>query len=269
MKRIHIIGMGPRTGTTLMAEAMKACFEIDYSTDHEDRLFVRAKQDGEVFLTKHPADMFVVGPSLKVDPDLWIICMVRDPRDAIVSRHTKDKTKFWAGLRYWKAFYPIYRSLKRHPRFVTVRYEDFVSAPDTTQKALEAAIPVLRKKHDFSKYHEVSNVSEESKKALLSVRPISPVGIGSWRKEISRVKQQCEIHGDITNDLQEFGYEQDGTWKQELEGVEAFSGESHYPEFFTEADLKKRHRKRYLEATRRLFCRFGLIPKRWPKSTQV
>jgi hypothetical protein len=35
VKRIHIVGAGPRTGTTLLAESMAACFAIDVFEPHE------------------------------------------------------------------------------------------------------------------------------------------------------------------------------------------------------------------------------------------
>ena len=35
MKRIHIVGSGPRTGTTLMVKLMSTCFKIDHAVDHE------------------------------------------------------------------------------------------------------------------------------------------------------------------------------------------------------------------------------------------
>ena len=56
MKRIHIIGSGPRTGTTLLAEAMTACFDIDQYVEHEARIFKDEPLKGNIFLTKYPSD---------------------------------------------------------------------------------------------------------------------------------------------------------------------------------------------------------------------
>ena len=224
MKRIHIIGTGPRTGTTLMAEAMKSCCNIDCTTRHEDRLFARPTRECQVYMTKAPADLFVIWPTLLVDPDLYVICLVRDPRDAVVSRHGKDKLIYWGSLRYWKKFYPLLRKYEHHQRFVVVRYEDFVAEPDTTQDRLVKEIPFLEKIHDFSRYHEVTQPDERAQKALLGVRPIKPVGIGTWRNNLPRIKQQLALHGDISADLVALGYEPDDAWLRALEGVEPYDG---------------------------------------------
>lgn len=60
MKRIHIVGSGPRTGTTLIAEMMIACFEIDLHTEHEDSIYTWPPCRGNIFLTKKPRDILVI-----------------------------------------------------------------------------------------------------------------------------------------------------------------------------------------------------------------
>lgn len=84
MKRIHIVGTGPGTGTTLMAEAMIACFHIDHHTDHETRILSPPPEEGDTYLTKAPHDLLVVRSLLRVDLDLYAIWMRRlglDPSD--------------------------------------------------------------------------------------------------------------------------------------------------------------------------------------------
>ena len=51
-------------------------------------------------MTKAPAGLFVIWPTLLVDSDLYVICLVRDPRNAVVSRHGKDKAMYRGSLRY-------------------------------------------------------------------------------------------------------------------------------------------------------------------------
>ena len=66
MKRIHIVGSGPRTGTTLIAEMMIACFEIDLHTEHEDSIYTWPPYRGNIFLTKKPRDILVIEPILRI-----------------------------------------------------------------------------------------------------------------------------------------------------------------------------------------------------------
>ena len=132
MERFHVTGLGPRTGTTLMAESMVASFDIDSFDDHEAGVF-KLRRDASVYLSKWPGAMLSVRRRLRFDRHFHVICMVRDPRDVVTSRHRKDVTRYWAPLRMWKRNYRLAKSIFAHPRVVTVRYEDFVSDPDEVQ----------------------------------------------------------------------------------------------------------------------------------------
>lgn len=265
MKRIHIVGTGPRTGTTLMAEAMVACFDIDLYTEHEDRIFTQLKGEGSVMLTKAPRDILVVGPLLLFNPDLFVICLIRDPRDAVVSRHGKDSSKYWASLRYWKAYVPYWRKIRHHPRVINVRYEQFVSEPDEVQKRIHRKLPFLAKKASFSRYHEIAKPSKDSLDALKAVRPIAPTGIGVFRKHLGRLVDQIDKHGSITGELIELGYEADNSWEDVLEGVAPEPGENHWPEYFDKDELKVRRKGVFKEVIKILLRRAGLRSERFKK----
>lgn len=261
-RRIHIVGSGPRTGTSLLAEAMNACFNIDLYPSHEDQLFVSAPTGVDTFLTKHPQDLFLVGPRLQVDPYFFVIYMVRDPRDIITSVHPADPDRYWTGLRYWKAFRPLSQQLDHLPRFITVRYEDFVSDPDATQKRLSRLLPFLTPQVLFSQYHEVANPDDASNEALDGLRPITPKSVGRWKNHLPRVAAQIHLHGPITPDLIDYGYESDASWLDCLQGVAPSFCDSHWPEYFTEDDLRDRQKGKYREALKALMRRGGLPPAR-------
>jgi len=269
MVHIHIVGSGPRTGTTLLAEAMKFCCNIDYASEHEDKLFARPRQPVDMFLTKYPSDLFVVWPSLRVDPRLYVICLLRDPRDAVVSQHGKDKEQYWSTLRYWQAFTPLIKAYQHHPRFILIRYEDFACEPDKIQRLLINRIPALEQRYKFSDYHLVAKPSVESQHALKQLRPISGAGIGAWKHHLPRIVQQLQAHGDISGSLIEFGYETDKAWLSALTGIEASTTRSHLPEYFSENELRSRKKYRYVEALRRCLVRFKLLPSNFPRSTQI
>lgn len=252
MKRIHIVGVSPRTGTTLLAEAMKHCFEIDYATNHEDELYTRAPNQPEIFLSKCPKDIMKIEPSLKVDPNLYTLCMIRDPRDIIVSRHRKNPERFWAGLKFWKLYTKELNAVIDKVRFILIRYEHFVSHPDRIQNLIAKKIPFLVKTAPFSRYHEIAEVSEMSDEALGGVRPIKPNSVGKWKKFKSRVAGQLKLHGPLSNDLVRFGYEKDHSWLNELEDVEPDLTPSHFSEHFNWKDKFLLKAGRHIEAVRRI-----------------
>lgn len=261
MKRIHIVGVSPRTGTTLMLEVMKVCFQIDCYSDHEDRITAWSPDECSVFMTKKPSDVVRVWPLISMDRQLHVICMVRDPRDIITSRHGSDPNQYWTGLRFWNLYTEYADSLASHPRFITVRYEDLVREPDRVQVRLMDEIPFLKKSANFSEYHEAASPSGSSKKALRGVRPISDASVGRWRNHLPRVKGQIEIHGDITTDLIKYGYEEGDSWKEALSGVDPECSESHWPERFSRDEIRKIKKGKYTQPIRLLARKIGV--KEW------
>lgn len=248
MHRIHIVGSGPRTGTTLLAEAMAACFHIDHPCQHEAHICAREPRHGHCMLTKMPDEIGAVGLPLRLNRNLQVICIIRDPRDAIVSSHGSRPGLYWAGLRYWKRFVREHPRLAGHPRFTCIRYEELTTRPDAVQAHLMACLPFLEKRHDFSRFHEVARPGGDSQVALEGLRPIRPAGIGKWQAHLPRVKQQIALHGSISDELVQYGYEPDAAWEQCLEPVAAGHFESVRPEFFSRRYFR-RERQRVLKAS--------------------
>jgi hypothetical protein len=243
MKRIHIVGSGPRTGTTLLAEAMATCFHIDHACKHEASICTKEPRTGNCLLTKQPVELNAVRLPLLLNNDLYVICIIRDPRDSIVSFHGSKPGVYWTSLRFWKQFCKKYNTLSKNQRFILLKYEDLVRYPDKIQNYLQIQIPFLQKKYAFSEYHRVAKPSDSSFKALKGLRPIEPVGIGNWKNHLSRVKQQIMIHGPISDELIRFGYETDDEWEKTLLGVKEGSFPTKIGEHFTLNLLFKRKRK--------------------------
>lgn len=222
MKRIHVTSYGPRTGTTLMTEMMIACFDIDLFNEHENTVLKKPRHTAKVYLTKNPAELRKANIMLHVMSDLYVIFMLRDPRDAIVSKHNNDPDRYWGNLRFWKRFVNMncIARLQKHPRFIMVRYEDLVTEPDCVQCILMERMPFLAKTADFSEYHKISCPSEKSVTALNGVRAPSTESIGKWKQHLPRVAGQLARHGPITEELITFGYEKDDKWLRCLAGIE-------------------------------------------------
>ena len=240
VRHIHIVGTGPRIGTTLITEAMVPCFNIDSHAEHEQRAFKKPLRPGSVYLTKTVKDILIAKPFLRVEPELYVIGMIRDPRDAVVSKHRKAPDRYWGGLRYWHTYLPYWRRLVVHPRFITVRFEDLVTHPDDTQRMLMDRLPFLELRALFSEYHTIADPSTKAVRALGGVRPISAAGLGAWKKHKPRLAGQIVLHKSITDDLVEFGYEEDGRWLQELDGVAPDVSPGYWPEYFTRSELLRR-----------------------------
>lgn len=260
MKRIHIVGSGPRTGTTLLTEAMATCFDIDHRCAHEASIATDQPTHGNCFLTKKPGEISAVGLPLKLNPDLYVICMIRDPRDSIVSVHGSAPHRYYDGLRHWMLFVTHYPRLARNPRFLTVRYEDFARDPDRTQRYLKEHLPFLKATHPFSEYHLHCDPGSKSLEALKTLRPITPEGIGSWRKHLPRVKQQLQLHGDISDSLIRFGYEADANWLDQLEAAQAVDYRQVKDEYFPCSLLMKRRKDALAEVANIIARKLGLDP---------
>ncbi len=228
-KHIHIVACSPRSGTTLLHEAMVTCFKFDKHYDHEIRFNLVSANNGQRLITKRPKDIMYM-PAVIDDPDFFVIYVLRDPRDVIVSRHGKNKDMYYSNIRVWREMQSYAKSITGHNRFLQVRYEEFVSNPNAVQAEIAARFPWLEKRYDFSEYHEHAQVSEASRLAMHSVRPIAPTSIGVWTKHLGRIKGQQAIHGSLTPDLVDNSYESDGAWESVLDAVEPDFARSRYPE---------------------------------------
>ncbi len=252
MTRIHITCVSPRVGSTLLFEVLRTCYGLIASSAHEESLVGRPKSSAPIYLSKYPLDALRVEPSIHVDPHLYILYLIRDPRDVVCSRHGNDPEKYWVGLKYWKLFRPVYERLQDHARFVPLRYENFVRDPDKTQKRLESTLPLGKRQHRFSDYHRHVQPSEDSEQALRGVRPISDGSVGHWKDHLPRIAGQMEMHGILSDDLITLGYEDDEIWKSQLSETEPELGGSHYDEFATSEEVSRLKAGRYREALKRM-----------------
>jgi len=229
-KHLHIVACSPRSGTTLLSEAMVTCFKIDKHYDHEVRFNLASADDGQILVTKRPKDTMYMPTVIDDDPEIYVIYVMRDPRDVIVSRHAKDKSVYYSNIRLWRQMHACAKQMAGHERFLEIRYEDFVRDPDETQQLITEKFPWLEKIHNFSGYHEHAQISEKSITAMHSVRPIAPTSVGVWTQHPGRVKGQQMIHGSLTPDLIECGYESTADWEQVLDSAEPDFSRSLYPE---------------------------------------
>ena len=209
-----------------MAELMVSCFRFDGWAAHEMELCFGPSPRVDLFCSKQPSDLTVANAYLKRDSGLWVICMLRDPRDTVVSRHRKRPDAYWSYLGTVRHRFDILERVTEEERFIRVRYEDLVAEPDAVQQRLREAMPFLEYRHAFSEFHTVSDPSPDSVAALNGVRAISAGSVGRWRSELPRLAAQIERHGPIDDILRALEYEENTDWASILDGVTPDNGDS-------------------------------------------
>ena len=229
-KHLHIVGCSPRSGTTLLHEVMLTCFAFDKHYEHETRFHRTRAEPGQRLLAKCPKDTLHMPAVLDAVPDLFVLYLLRDPRDTICSRHGKDRSIYYSNIRVWRQMQASAARLAGHPRFLTLRYEAFVTDPDTIQREIATECPWLEKQHEISRYHEFAEASSRSRRAMTGVRPIAPTSVGVWKDNLGRIKAQQAIHGSLTHDLIEAGYEGTDEWEASLDGIDPDETPSRYSE---------------------------------------
>ena len=228
MQHVHIVSLSPRSGTTLLAELLVSCFEFDGHADHEMNLVYAPRPPVERFCSKFPSDITRCSKPLETRKDLWVICVLRDPRDIVVSRHRNDPDAYWADLELVRRGYAAFQDLRAHPRFLSVAYEDLVADPDHVQARLMQEIPFLVRRFDFSSFHKVASPTERSVAALNGFRKINTDSIGRWKSELPRLKAQIERYGSIDDILADLGYAGNPGWSDCLDTVVADNGRGHF-----------------------------------------
>jgi hypothetical protein len=207
---------------------------VDGVTSREERIWRRMPCGERVLVTKCPGDERFAKPLLKLDQHLWFVFLLRDPRDLIVSQHGSKPGRYWSNLRTWYNALAVYQAMKDHPRFITVRYEDLVSAPDKVQNDLLRRLPFLQGCVRFSHYqdHIPHGVRRSSQiiQAMRGIRAVSAENVGAWRQHLPRVKAHIRDYPDLPQRLIELGYEPDRNWLKALANIRAADSPSMVPD---------------------------------------
>lgn len=214
---LHIFGP-PRSGTTLMLELMRTCYDWDWAPEKETSVAAAPLRRTGRCLTKTPGRGNHIR-SILLNPNIWLIYCQRDPRDIVCSRHGLAPDKYWANLAQWRQLRRRALANRHHPRLIIVQYEQLVRSPNQIQQQINARISWLRQTATFSQYQKTAKPSQQSLEAMRGLRPIETSGIGRWKQNLPRLAGQLQIHGDITGELIEDGYETNNAWLKALEAV--------------------------------------------------
>lgn len=260
MKHVHIVSVSPRTGTTLMMELMVSSFEFDDCPVHEHTLLLPPVSQPDLYCSKCPSpqDLRIARSALKQNPNLWIIGMVRDPRDVIVSRHGSRPDLYWGSLDIIKERSGHFLQAMQHPRFILIRYEDLVRDPDSIQDMLKSKIPFLKQKAKFSDFSNKAAPPKPAQHALNGARPVSTKSVERWRSELPRLKGQIEKYGSIDTLMRELGYEVEDGWAHVMDDVEPDLTEGYIEMGRNDTTLYSRSKSRIWRWWLRLRFRVGV-----------
>jgi hypothetical protein len=223
VKRLHVVGCH-RSGTTLMTELLGNCFHIDGRVEHEQSLWEPVPLTGGVFLTKKPPDTVRIRWAFTLDPNLYVIAMIRDPRGVVTSHHQSRPDVYFSSFWRWERYMKAITALQAHPRYLTVRYEDLVAQPDAVQQRIADAFGFLRPIGRFSRFPEGAEVHERARVSLNGVRSVDQTSLTRWRDDLPRVKGELLRHPAMAEWLVRLGYEPDAGWARCLENVEPHFG---------------------------------------------
>jgi len=207
-----------------MTELLGNCFHVDGRAEHEQSLWEPIPPIPGIFLTKKPPDTVRIRRVFLLDPDLYVIAMIRDPRGVITSRHRSKSDVYFSSFWRWERYMKAITDLEHHPRYLAVRYEDLVDDPDGIQDRIAAAFPFLRPTSRFSRFPEGAEIHERAGVSLNGVRAVDRASLIRWREELPRVKGELLRHPQMSRWLVGLGYERDDAWTGCLEGVEPYFG---------------------------------------------
>jgi hypothetical protein len=208
-----------------MAELIGNCFAIDGRADHEQGLWEAIPDAYPIYLTKKPPDTIRIRRVFLLDPDLYVVAMIRDPLGVVTSRHKTKPGVYFSSFWRWQQYMREIAALQDHPRYLVVRYEDLVADPDAVQARLAEAFRFLTTTCAFSRFPEGAAVHERARVSLNGVRAVDAASLQRWRDELPRVKGELARHPEMLDWLIRLGYEADAGWTRCLEGVDPYFGD--------------------------------------------
>lgn len=242
-KQIIICGY-PRSGTSLLYNMMTATLQ-DFQFDTFENSCTRYINRCGNYISKVPLDVFQIRhlPGKNVlKKKLYVVILLRDPRDIITSRHPRLPGSYFIGYESCyridgpngydpqlvnpgiQAIYQEIESLRSLPgiELVFVKYEDLVEKPDFIQHFLGQCLQVTFN-GQFSSFHEAGDslaYQYQGCRAPLDPslvrenRPVDPSRIGKWRttEHKERVQTQFSGHSELFDIVRRYGYESDDSW---------------------------------------------------------
>jgi hypothetical protein len=238
IKRVYIIGCS-RSGTTMLHYAMIA-FKNTILFDKETNLWSRPSISEVFTVYKEKSDKTI--PTFYVskrhaewwqDKDLYktiehvskynvyIINIIRDPRDVLSSRHPYDKKRYYVEPWFWEksveASEFLMKNLGSYRNKLTVRYEDVVLNPKITEEILIENLGIELKENikswdNLKDNLEKSDIDHKMIPYMHKLRNFDKGSIGNWKNDeeskgyLENVLKSSEYGKKIAQFMENYGY---------------------------------------------------------------
>lgn len=208
--RVFIFGSA-RSGTTLLLNLFRS-FEDAVVRDGEHCVSDLLVDDSRscVVVKRTPRCAEHLRRDVPHFQDIWIIDIVRDPRDVVTSK-LDGWPGYYCDFSRWARDVQVTTFLRgRHLKLLHLRFEQLLARSDDLQQQL-AEILDLRVLAPFSSFPDSipSDVSPQALAALGGLRPLALDRVGRWRRDRAsrlRVAEQLKTYGSMEPLLRATGY---------------------------------------------------------------
>lgn len=239
IRRVHIIGCS-RSGTTMLHYAMSA-FKDTYIYEKEttlwnfpdknelaslffknlfskNPLYLITKRNPSWYKEKNIDDLI----NLIREHNIYLIYIVRDPRDVLTSKHKLHKDSYYVDMDRWKNSVNggerVIDELSDYKRMLVVRYEDLVVNPGVIERSIMSMTGLVKRENveSISKLKDNIENSESIDGEMIpymhKLRNFDISSIGRWQLDVQKKEYFDELlanddyHSQLISFMKKYDY---------------------------------------------------------------